>query len=92
MIFERIKSIICDEFDINENEITMTTSLSDDLDIDSLDLVDLVMSLEDEFSVELPDEALADMKTVGDIVRYIEEMEYRLNRVVETYNEYHHKN
>ena len=51
----------------------MTTSLSDDLDIDSLDLVDLVMSLEDEFSVELPDEALADMKTVGDIVRYIEE-------------------
>ena len=73
MIFERIKSIICDEFDINENEITMTTSLSDDLDIDSLDLIDLVMSLEDEFSVELPDEALADMKTVGDIVRYIEE-------------------
>lgn len=73
MIFERIKSIISEEFDINENEITMTTSLSDDLDIDSLDLVDLVMSLEDEFSVELPDEALADMKTVGDIVRYIEE-------------------
>ncbi len=73
MIFERIKTIISEEFDINENEITLSTSLFDELDIDSLDLVDLVMTLEDEFSVELPDEALADMKTVGDVVKYIEE-------------------
>lgn len=73
MIFERIKTIISEEFDINENEITLNTSLFDELDIDSLDLVDLVMTLEDEFSVELPDEALADMKTVGDVVKYIEE-------------------
>lgn len=73
MIFERIKTIISEEFDVNENEITLNTSLFDELDIDSLDLVDLVMTLEDEFSVELPDEALADMKTVGDVVKYIEE-------------------
>ncbi len=73
MIFERIKTIISNEFDINENEITLNTSLFDELDIDSLDLVDLVMTLEDEFSIELPDEALADMKTVGDVVKYIEE-------------------
>ncbi len=73
MVFEKTVSIICDEFDLNESDISMTTSLKEDLDIDSLDLIDLVMSLEDEFSVELPDEALADMKTVGDIVKYIEE-------------------
>ena len=73
MVFKKTVSIICDEFDLNENEISMTTSLKDDLDIDSLDLIDLVMSLEDEFSVELPDEALAEMQTVGDIVKYIEE-------------------
>lgn len=73
MVFKKTVSIICDEFDLNENEISMTTSLKEDLDIDSLDLIDLVMSLEDEFSVELPDEALAEMQTVGDIVKYIEE-------------------
>jgi len=51
----------------------MTTSLTDELDIDSLDLVDLVMTVEDEFSIELPDEALEGMKTIGDLVKYIEE-------------------
>lgn len=73
MVFEKLKTIIVEEFELDENDITMNTSLNDDLDIDSLDLVDLVMTVEDEFSIELPDEALEGMKTIGDLVKYIEE-------------------
>jgi acyl carrier protein len=73
MVFEKLKTIIVEEFELDENDITMSTSLNDDLDIDSLDLVDLVMTVEDEFSIELPDEALEGMKTIGDLVKYIEE-------------------
>ena len=73
MVFEKLKTIIIEEFEIEEELITMNTSLTDELDIDSLDLVDLVMTVEDEFSIELPDEALEGMKTIGDLVKYIEE-------------------
>ena len=73
MVFEKLKTIIIEEFEIDENDITLNTSLTDELDIDSLDLVDLVMTVEDEFSIELPDEALEGMKTIGDLVKYIEE-------------------
>ena len=73
MVFEKLKTIIIEEFEIEEELITMTTSLTDELDIDSLDLVDLVMTVEDEFSIELPNEALEGMKTIGDLVKYIEE-------------------
>ena len=73
MVFEKLKTIIIEEFEIEEELITMTTSLTDELDIDSLDLVDLVMTVEDEFSIELPDEALEGMKTIGDLVKFIEE-------------------
>ncbi len=73
MVFEKLKTIIIEEFEIEEELITMSTSLTDELDIDSLDLVDLVMTVEDEFSIELPDEALEGMKTIGDLVKYIEE-------------------
>ena len=73
MVFEKLKTIIIEEFEIEEELITMNTSLTDELDIDSLDLVDLVMTVEDQFSIELPDEALEGMKTIGDLVKYIEE-------------------
>ncbi len=73
MVFEKLKTIIIEEFEIEEELIRMNTSLTDELDIDSLDLVDLVMTVEDEFSIELPDEALEGMKTIGDLVKYIEE-------------------
>ena len=64
MVFEKLKTIIIEEFEIEEELITMNTSLTDELDIDSLDLVDLVMTVEDEFSIELPDEALEALKKV----------------------------
>ena len=59
--------------DIDEDLITPDASIVDDLGADSLDIVDLVMSLEDEFDTEIPDEAIENIKTVGDIVHFIEE-------------------
>ncbi len=73
MIFEKVRAIICEQFDLDEDAVTADTLLEDDLEADSLDLVDLVMSFEDEFQIEVPDEDLSDIKTVGDIVKYIEE-------------------
>lgn len=73
MVFEKIKQILCEEFEINENEVTLSASLADDLDIDEIDIYDLVMSVEDEFQKELPDEALEEIVTVGALVKYIEE-------------------
>lgn len=73
MIFEKVRKIICEQFDLEEDNVTADTLLEDDLEADSLDLVDLVMSFEDEFQIEVPDEEIANIKTVGDIVKYIEE-------------------
>lgn len=74
MALEKIKKIISEQFGISEDDITEDTVLLEDLDADSLDLIDLAMSLEDAFEVEVPDEELENFKTVGDIVKYIEEM------------------
>ncbi len=72
MIFEKLKEIIADQLEVEEDAITMEAELVDDLGADSLDLVDLVMSIEDEFDVEVPDEAIENIKTIGDAVRFIE--------------------
>lgn len=72
MVFDKVKNIIADQLDVENEEITFESVITDDLGADSLDVVDLVMRLEDEFGVEIPDEAMADIKTVGDIVTYIE--------------------
>ena len=73
MIFEKVKGILAEQLDIDEDSITADSSIVEDLGADSLDIVDLVMSLEDEFDTEIPDEAIECIKTVGDIVHYIEE-------------------
>ena len=74
MLFEQIRDIICKQLEINENDVTMDTNIRDDLGADSLDLVDLAISLEDEFEVEVPDNVIEKFETVGDIVRFIEEL------------------
>ncbi len=74
MPFEQIRDIICKQLELDESDVTMETNLKDDLGADSLDLVDLAISLEDEFEVEVPDNALEKFETVGDVVRYFEEM------------------
>ena len=73
MVFEKLREIICDQLQVNEDEVTMEANIRDDFDADSLDFVDIVMSIEDEFSVEVPDEAIDDIKVVGDLVKFIEE-------------------
>ena len=72
MVLDKIKSILSSQFGINEDQITENTDVVNDLGADSLDLVDFVMSLEDEFDKEIPDEDVESIKTVGDIVSYIE--------------------
>lgn len=71
-MFERVVEIIKDQLSIEGREITMQTSLIKDLEADSLDAVEIVMALEDEFSVEIPDTDAEKFKTIGDIVEYIE--------------------
>ena len=73
MIFDKVKEILVDQLDVEEEKVTMEASIVDDLGADSLNLVDLVMSLEEEFDVEIPDEQVENIKTVGDIVKYIED-------------------
>ena len=73
MVFEKLREIISEQLEISEELITMESNLMEDFDADSLDLVDLVMSVEDEFDVEVPEEAVENLKTVGDVVNFIEE-------------------
>ena len=73
MIFEKLKEIIIDQLDVDESEVTLSADIQSDLGADSLDVVDLIMSLEDEFEMEIPDEAVENIKTVGDIINYIED-------------------
>ena len=74
MVLEKIKAILSSQFDVDPDSITADTDLVDDLGADSLDLVDMLMSLEDEFNIgEVPDEMVEKIRTVGQLVTYIEE-------------------
>ncbi len=72
MVFEKLQEILAAQFDVEADSITNETDIQDDLNADSLDIVDLIMSIEDEFEVEVPDDAVDEVKTVGDLVKYIE--------------------
>ena len=72
MVLEKVKAILAEQFDVEEDKITADTDLQEDLGADSLDVVDLLMSIEDEFEVEVPDEEIENIKTVGSPVSYIE--------------------
>ena len=72
MVFERIKDIISEQFDIAAEKISMESTL-EELDIDSIDAMDLIMDMEEEFDLEVPDEVLEAMKTVGDVISYLKE-------------------
>lgn len=71
-MFEKIREIICEKLGVSPSEVTMTTSLKDDLDADSLSLFELVMAFEEEFNLEIEDEQVENIETVGDIVAYLE--------------------
>ena len=72
MVLEQVKAILSEQFDVEEDSITPDTNLSEDLEADSLDVVDLLMSIEDEFEIEVPDEEIENIKTVDQLVKYIE--------------------
>lgn len=71
-MFEQVKAIILETLNCDEEKITMEASLMDDLEADSLDAVELNMAIEDSLGIAVSDEELSKMKTVGDIVRYLE--------------------
>ena len=73
MVLEKVKMILSNQFDVEEDAITPETNIADDQGADSLDVVDMLMSLEDEFDVEIPDEEIERIRTVGELVTYIEE-------------------
>ncbi len=72
MAFERVKKMILNELKVEESKITMEARLQEDLGADSLDAVELIMNIEDEFDISISDEAAQNLKTVGDLVKYIE--------------------
>ena len=72
-MFEKIRSIISEQLSIDDvDTITLDTSLTEDLEADSLDAVEVIMALEDEFGIEIPDEESEHFKTIGDICKFIE--------------------
>lgn len=71
MVFDKVKDIIVEQLSVNEDEVTMEASFVDDLGADSLDVVEFIMALEEEFDIEIPDEAAEKVGTVGDVVEYI---------------------
>ena len=70
--FDKVKEVIIDKLGVEENKITVEASFVDDLGADSLDTVELIMELEEEFGIEIPDEDAERLNTVGSIVKYIE--------------------
>ena len=72
-IFEKVKKIIVEQLGVAEGNITMKASFIDDLGADSLDIVELIMALEEEFDIEIPDSDAEKVVTVGDVVEYIKD-------------------
>lgn len=72
MVFEKIKTILAEQLDIEENAITPDSLIVEDLGADSLDAIDIVMSVEDEFGIEVPDEIVEKMESVNDIITFVD--------------------
>ncbi len=71
--FERVRELLAEQLDMDQEEITMDSDILEDFEADSLDVVDMVMTLEDEFGVEIPDEEVENLRTVGDVVRFLDD-------------------
>lgn len=72
MVFDKLKELIVEQLGVEEDTVTLEANIQDDLGADSLDIVDLIQTIEDEYDLSIPDEAVEEIKTVGDIVNYIE--------------------
>ena len=72
MTIDKIKQILADTLDVNEEELSADTNIATDLGADSLDVVEILMSIEDEFDIEIPDSEIENIRTIGELVEYIE--------------------
>ncbi len=72
--FERVKEILVEQLDVDEASITLETSILNDLEADSLDLVEVIMAIEEEFDIEIPDEEVEKISTVGEAINFINEL------------------
>lgn len=72
MIFDEVREILAEQLDVDKDSIEMNSKLAEDLGADSLDAIDIVMTIEDQYAIEVPDESIEGMKTVEDIVSFIE--------------------
>ena len=75
MTFDKIRELLAQQFEVSADSISMETNIVDDLGGDSLDVVDLIMSVEEEFGISIPDEDAGELSTVGKIVEYIEKQQ-----------------
>lgn len=73
MVFEKIKEIIIEQLSVDESMVLPETNLMKDLEADSLDAVEIIMAIEEEYDIEIPDEEAEKIQTVGDLVKYVEE-------------------
>ncbi|MFM9874490.1 MAG: acyl carrier protein [Fimbriimonadaceae bacterium] len=71
-VFDRVRKVICEQLSVTEGEVSEDKRFQEDLNADSLDVVELIMALEEEFGIEIPDDDVANMKSVGDVSGYIE--------------------
>ena len=69
--FEKIRALLAEQLDVDPAKITMDSDIMSDFEADSLDIVDMVMTLEDEFGIEVPDDAIESLRTVGDVVKVV---------------------
>lgn len=73
MVFDKVRDIIVDQLSVDESMVAMDTNLMKDLEADSLDAVEIIMAIEEEYGIEIPDEEAEKFQIVGDLVRYVEE-------------------
>ena len=74
MVFEKLRQLLAEQLEISEDKITMDTNIVDDLGADSLDVVELIMSLEDEYGIVITDDAVRELSTVSDVVSFVEKL------------------
>ena len=73
MVFEKVQAIVAEQLNVEKDKVQMETNFVEDLNADSLDQVELIMAVEDEFGIEVPDEVVQEIRTVGDIVKVLED-------------------
>ncbi len=73
MVFEKVKQMLAEQLDADIDSLTMETNIAKDLDADSLDVVELLMTIEDEFNIEIPDEEIENIRTIGELTEYIQD-------------------